>query len=232
MIAGPLSEMTRFDFEHAMETHFWGPLHMINAVLPYMRADGGGRIANISSIGGKISVPHMLPYSASKFALTGLSTGLRSELAAENIWVTSVHPGLTRTGSPMNVSFKGKHRLEYAWFMLGDSLPILSMDATRTARKIVSAIQRGQPELVLTIPAKIAVTVNALAPGLLARAFEVTNALLPDPPREGGRETHFGFESESPLVPAWLTKMTRTAEKRNNERTHRFAMEHAGEARE
>lgn len=55
-------------------------LHTILAVLPEMRRRGEGRIANIASIGGQVSVPHLVPYSASKFALVGLSEGLRAEL--------------------------------------------------------------------------------------------------------------------------------------------------------
>ena len=63
------------------------------AALPYMKEQGSGRIANISSIGGKISVPHLVPYSASKFALVGLSRGLRVELKPYGISVTHIAPG-------------------------------------------------------------------------------------------------------------------------------------------
>jgi NAD(P)-dependent dehydrogenase (short-subunit alcohol dehydrogenase family) len=107
---GPLEHMTLSDYEEAMNTHFWGPLYMVLAALPHMRRQKEGRIVNISSIGGKLSVPHMVPYSASKFALTGLSDGLRVELARHNVLVTSVCPGLMRTGSPVNAMFKGNAR--------------------------------------------------------------------------------------------------------------------------
>ncbi|MEJ7710408.1 MAG: SDR family oxidoreductase [Pyrinomonadaceae bacterium] len=116
---GPLEVMTLEDYEEAMRTHFWAPLYTILAVLPQMRRRQEGRIVNISSIGGKIAVPHLVPYSASKFALVGLSTGLRTELAKDKIVVTTVSPGLIRTGSPRNATFKGKHREEYAWFSIG-----------------------------------------------------------------------------------------------------------------
>ncbi len=107
---GPVEVMTRQDFDQAMQTHFWGPLNTIMAVLPAMRSRKQGRIVNISSIGGKISVPHLVPYSASKFALVGLSKGLRAELLKDGIVVTTVCPGLMRTGSPRNADFKGRHR--------------------------------------------------------------------------------------------------------------------------
>ena len=95
---GPVDHMTVADFEEAMATHFWGPLHTMLAAIPHMRQNGGGRIVNISSIGGKIGVPHLAPYCASKFALTGVSTSLRAELARYGIRVTTVSPGLMRTG--------------------------------------------------------------------------------------------------------------------------------------
>jgi NAD(P)-dependent dehydrogenase (short-subunit alcohol dehydrogenase family) len=107
---GPLDHMKLSDYDDAMRTHFWGPLCFVLAVLPHMRHQGGGRIVNISSIGGRISVPHLLPYSASKFALTGLSDGLRAELARDRIVVTTVCPGLMRIGSPLNAAFKGLRR--------------------------------------------------------------------------------------------------------------------------
>src|SRR5262249_52903527 len=123
---GPLETMTLQDFEEAMRTHFWGPVYTTMAVLSEMRYRGGGRIVNISSIGGKVSVPHLVPYCASKFALCGLSEGLRAELAKDNILVTTVIPGLMRTGSPPNATFKGRHREEYAWFSISDALPVVS----------------------------------------------------------------------------------------------------------
>jgi NAD(P)-dependent dehydrogenase (short-subunit alcohol dehydrogenase family) len=111
---GPIEEMTLADYEEATRTRFWGPLYMALAVLPLMRRQGWGRILNVTSIGGKVAVPHLLPYAASKFALVGFSEGLRAELAKVGIRVTAAVTGLMRTGSPRNATFKGHHRLEYA----------------------------------------------------------------------------------------------------------------------
>ena len=141
---GPLDHMKLSDYEDAMNTHFWGPLYAITAALPHMRREGEGRIVNISSIGGKIAIPHLVPYSASKFALAGLSEGLRAELAHDNIIVTTVYPGLMRTGSPVNAMFKGKRPQEYAWFAISDSLPLASIDAGRAAHQIIDAC-RSRP---------------------------------------------------------------------------------------
>src|SRR5579871_4013535 len=140
---GPMEMMTLDDYRNSMETHFWGPLYTTLAVLPDMRAKREGRIVNISSIGGKISVPHLLPYSASKHALTGLSEGLCSELQKDNLYVTTVCPGLMRTGSHVNATFKGQNRLEYAWFSIGNAMPFSSTAAETAARKILNACRYG-----------------------------------------------------------------------------------------
>ena len=111
---GPLEHMTTQDFENAMATHFWGPLHLMFESVPSMRRRGFGRIVNITSIGGRVAVPHLAPYCASKFALVGLSDAVRAELGQYGIRVTTVTPGLMRTGSPVNVDVKGKHEAEYS----------------------------------------------------------------------------------------------------------------------
>src|SRR5919204_4977066 len=126
---GPVEHMTIEDFEEAMAVHMWGPLYTMLAAVPSMRHQGGGRIVNIASIGGKIAVPHLLPYSASKFALVGLSDGMRAELAKHRIAVTTVCPGLMRTGSHLNANFKGRHELEFALFSLIDAWPLTSINA-------------------------------------------------------------------------------------------------------
>jgi len=214
---GPLDHMTLDDFEQAMRVHFYGPLYLTLAVLPHMRVAGGGRIVNISSIGGEVAAPHLVPYSASKFALTGLSDGLRAELRAENIRITTVCPGLMRTGSPPNAQFKGRHRDEYAWFTVADSLPLLSMSAERAARKILRACRRGAAHLSLGIHTKAAVPFSALFPETKAHLASLMNRLLPNADTDGSFKTFSGWESESATAPSRLTKATYRAAERNNE---------------
>ncbi len=213
---GPLEVMTLEDFEQAMNVHFWGPLYTTLAVLPQMRARRDGRIVNVSSIGGKVAVPHLVPYSASKFALAGLTEGLRAELAKDNVAVTSVIPGLMRTGSPRNATFKGRHRDEYAWFSISDALPVTSIQAERAARQIVTACRRGQAELIITIQAVLAVKFHALFPEATADMLALANRLLPGPGGIGRRRAK-GRESESALAPSLLTTLSDRAALRNNE---------------
>ncbi|MBV9958807.1 MAG: SDR family NAD(P)-dependent oxidoreductase [Acidobacteria bacterium] len=213
---GPVEVMTLEDYEEAMRVHFWGPLYTMLAVLPLMRARRGGRIVNISSIGGKISVPHLVPYSASKFALVGLSQGLRAELQKDGIVVTTVCPGLMRTGSPRNATFKGQHRAEYAWFSISDSLPATSMSAERAASQIIEACRRGDAEVVLSIQAQLAVKFHGLFPGLTADLLGIVNRLLPAPGGIGRRRAK-GKDSESAVSPSLLTALTEAAARKNNE---------------
>src|SRR6059036_2274681 len=172
---GPLEHMRPEDFDRAMRLHFWAPFELISQIVPEMRIWGGGRIVNISSIGGKIAVPHMASYSASKFALTGLSDAVRAELARDNIHVTTVAPGMMRTGSHVNAKFKGKHDMEFAWFAASAGAPLLSMNADRAARKILAACRRGQPSLTLTFAARLQIVANALFPNLTGYAMQLAN---------------------------------------------------------
>lgn len=216
---GPLDHQKVDDYEDAMRTHFWGPLYTVMASLPHMRRAGHGRIVNISSIGGRISVPHMLPYSASKFALAGFSEGLRTELARHQIAVTTVYPGLMRTGSPVNALFKGQRPQEYAWFAISDSLPLASIGADRAARQILNACRHGDAELVITLQAKAAIVARTLAPELFAEAMTLINGLLPAPATHGGDQAQPGREQESDVAGpgSLLTAQTYDAAAKNNE---------------
>jgi NAD(P)-dependent dehydrogenase (short-subunit alcohol dehydrogenase family) len=215
---GPLAHMTTADFEDAMAVHFWGPLHTMRAAVPEMRRLGGGRIINISSIGGRIGVPHLAPYCASKFALAGFSDAVRAELARDGITVTTVSPGLMRTGSPFNARFKGRHRDEFTWFAISDSLPLATIHATRAARRIVRATRRGDAELVVPWSYRLAIIANALAPGAVAAGMRLANQfVLPAPTDDAGDVDHTGWQSASRWAPSRLTRLTERAAAQNNE---------------
>ena len=213
---GPLEHLRPEDFDRAMRLHFWAPLELISQIVPEMRIWGGGRIVNISSIGGKIAVPHMASYSASKFALTGLSDAVRAELARDNIHVTTVAPGMMRTGSHVNAKFKGKHDKEFAWFAASAGAPLLSMNANRAARKILAACRRGQPSLILTFAARAAILGNALFPNLTGYAMKFANRLLPGAGGEEGSKSRAGSQLRR-LTPERLTNLADRATEKNNE---------------
>ncbi len=223
----PYEHATEADFREAMDTNFWAAFHMINAVLPQMLARHGdarekgaaatrGRIVNVASFGGKVAVPHLLTYSTSKFALVGYSEGLRAELLKDGIYVTTICPGLIRTGSPRHAIFKGQNEKEYAAFKLSGSLPFLTIDSTDCAREIIDACRYGEAERIITLPAKVGAALQGAAPNLIAELMGVVNETLPAPGGIGERRA-LGKDSESGLTQSVLTTLTDQAAERNNE---------------
>jgi len=213
---GPLELQTQKDFEDAMAVHFWGPFYTMQAVVPKMRRQGSGRIVNISSIGGKVAVPHLAPYCASKFALVGLSKAMRGELVKDNIFVTTVCPGLMRTGSHVNALFKGQNEKEYAWFSIGNALPFSSISAETAAKQIISAARDGKAEAIISIQAEILAKLDSLTPELTAEITTLVNRFLPS---AGGIGTSLakGKDSESWISPSFLTTLADNQVNKNNE---------------
>ncbi len=209
---GPLKNQTLGDFQEAMDVMFWGTVYPTLGVLPQMFRRKSGRIVNITSIGGRIAVPHLLPYTCAKFAATGFSEGLHAEVKKDGINVTTVAPGLMRTGSYKNAFFKGKNQLEYNWFALSSTLPLLSIDGERAARKIVAAVRRGAADLTITPQAKLGARFHGMFPGLTAEMMALANRVLPS---EGvSKERHFGHESETAITRSFATKLGREAAER------------------
>ncbi|HEY9860847.1 MAG TPA: SDR family NAD(P)-dependent oxidoreductase [Candidatus Obscuribacterales bacterium] len=215
-IVGPMDTLTLQDYDDAMKLHFWAPLYTTYAVLPEMRQRREGRIVNVSSIGGKVVSPHMVAYCASKFALTGFSEAMRTELAQEGITVTTVCPGFIRTGVVDHVIVKGQNRKEFAWFSISDSLPLISTSAENVARQTIAALRRGDAEIVISLPAWLTVRLYGVFPGLTTNLLSLSNRLLP---KTGGigQERALGRDSHSFWSPSWLTFLSNRAARRNNE---------------
>ncbi|MGI8722447.1 MAG: SDR family NAD(P)-dependent oxidoreductase [Geodermatophilaceae bacterium] len=210
---GPAAAMRANDFADALGVMFWGVLYPTMAALPLMRARGGGRILVITSLGGKVPAPHLLPYTVAKHAAVGFAEGLRIEAARHGITVTTAVPGLMRTGSPRNALFTGDRAAEYRWFSVADSLPLLSMDAERAAAKLIRATLRGSPEIVLTPAAKVAVRLHGLAPATTIRLLSVANRLLPSDETRTPLAPGHAVAKDGPVVSA-LTGLTRAAARR------------------
>lgn len=202
---GPAEAMTVDDFKQAMATNFWGELLPILAVLPHMRAQGGGRIANVVSVGGKVAMPHLLPYVASKFALTGLTEGLRAELAKDNILVTGIYPGTIRTGGHTHAEFKGDRNAEYTWFALSDTIPGISSSAAGAARALWKAVQNGDPEVIVGWNARLAILAHNLFPEWTVEALSLVNRALPSASETHGQSLR--GEQLSGKIPEALNRM-------------------------
>lgn len=212
---GPWQTQTLDDFRELMDIQFWGTVHATYAVLPGMVERGGGRIANVTSVGGKVSVPWLLPYNCAKFAAVGFSEGLRAELAETGVKVTTVVPGLMRTGSHLAAFFKGDRAgLEYGLFAPLSATPATTVSPERAARRIVAAIRRGDPELTLGLHAKLAARANGVAPGAVAAVLALVARALPE---VHGTHRRRGSDIESPVDRSPLTAPGRAAAQRLNQ---------------
>jgi NAD(P)-dependent dehydrogenase (short-subunit alcohol dehydrogenase family) len=145
-----------------------------------MMRERAGHVVNISSVGGRIAVPHLAAYSVGKFALTALSEGLHAELKKYGVSVTTVTPHVMRTGSHRNVLVRGQHAKEALWFALASATPLTSIDADDAAREVVEAVKAGRATVTPGWQAQAAVIAKTAAPDLFADiAAWVSSALLP-----------------------------------------------------
>lgn len=177
---GPVENQTIEDFHGVMGANFFSGLHCTLACLPDMLKRRAGTIVNIASIGGKIAVPHMLPYTASKFAVVGFSEGLHAELRSKGIHVLTVCPGLMRTGSHLNALFAGDAQAEYRWFSVGTTTPGIAASARHAARRIVRGVLHRETELFITPQAALAGRLGQVSPEATSFAMSLVNRFLPD----------------------------------------------------
>ena len=212
MSVGPLEAQTLDDFRDAMDTMYWGTVYTTMAALPQMRASHAGDIVNIASIGGKVSVPHMLPYSGAKFGVVGFSEGLHAEASKDGINVLTVVPGLMRTGSPERALFRGNPEAEHTWFDLAASLPVTSTSAEKAARQIVDAMLRRKAELIITPQAQLVARAHGAFPGTTTRMASLVGRVMPRSDRSDVARR--GYESETPVTESPLTALGQDAAER------------------
>lgn len=214
---GPLESMGLQDFREAMEINYFGLLHTCLAALPHLRRRRAGSIVNICSIGGAVAIPHLAPYSASKFAAVGFSEALCAESRRDGIRVTTILPGVMRNGSFVNALYKGNREREVAWFGAGASLPGASVSDVRAARRILRACALGEPYVVIGLPAKVLRVAHALAPGAFSRLSSLVGRLLPSSVGGAGPDdaAEPGWQHRPP--PSRVTALGDKAARRNRE---------------
>jgi short-subunit dehydrogenase len=202
---GPWETMSQKDFESQMKLHVFAVINATRFALPYLRKEGSGkRIVNICSMGGRVAVPHMLPYDTSKFALSGFSQGVAAELATEGISVTTIYPTLMRTGSPIQAKFKGDQEKEFAWFQTADIFPGVSMSAEAAAKKILKAARERRWELMPSFPAKVRMVAAALFPETMGTLMVQLNRRMPkgdSTVEKTGEESRAAFDESSLTKP-------------------------------
>ncbi|MDO5737314.1 MAG: SDR family NAD(P)-dependent oxidoreductase [Propionibacteriaceae bacterium] len=203
---GPVEAVTRKHFSDAIDIMLWGAINMALAVLPGMRERRRGRIGVVTSIGGKLSAPRLLPYATAKFGAVGFTEGLSAELAGSGVTATTLVPGLMRTGSHGRAQFFGDAGKQYAWFGPAASLPLLSMDAERAAAKMVDGVLKGKPVKLVSALSHVATRVHGLAPNLTIRLNQALSLLLP---KGTSSETKEGVDARKELKPGGIvSKLT------------------------
>lgn len=158
---GSIEETHWEHFRQMWEVNFFGAVYCTVAALPHLKARRGV-VVNISSVAGKIPVPYMAGYCASKFALNALSDGLRMELARAGVRVVTICPGRVRTKFQLSAFRDGKHLP--AVFQRRESTG-LSADAV--ARQTLQAVRRSQREVVLPFQLRLAAAARKVFPRLM-----------------------------------------------------------------
>lgn len=215
ILSAPFDDTTKEDFKALLDVHFWGTFNVSRAALPHLARHGEGRIINICSIGSRVPIPHLSAYCASKFAQAGLSAVMAEELRSKGIRVTTVMPGLMRTGSHLQAWFKGERPTEFALFSLIGGAPGTSMSAERAARLILAASARGQSDAVIPFTYRQIAKLAALAPNTTIATLAAVNAAMPGP------RTRFATQGKHMQLPALVkgvAAMNERAADRNNQR--------------
>jgi short-subunit dehydrogenase len=215
ILSAPFADTTTDDFKTMLDVHLWGTLHVTRTALPFLAQQRDSRVVNICSIGSRIPVPHLSAYCASKYAQAGLSAVMAEELRAQGVRVTTVLPGLMRTGSHLHARFKGQPAGEFAVFSLVGGLPLTSMGAERAARLILDASARGDRETVVPFTVRQIAKAGALFPNTFIAALTAVNAVLP------GEGTDRAMEGRQlPLAPTVrkAIALSERAADRNNQR--------------
>lgn len=204
ILVGPLEKMSLDEFRVCMDTMFWGTVYPTLAVMPDMLRLGSGSILNVTSIGGRVTVPHLVPYCCAKSAAVAFSEGLRMELGPRGVRVLTAVPGLMRTGGHENAFLRGDQLAEYEWFSLGSSVPGVTMDASRAARQLLRALAENRAEFRVTLAAELLARVHGLMPGFMAEVIGTAGRLLPN--GGPGTETRQGRDLKE-AMPGWIQRL-------------------------
>ncbi len=175
-ISGPVEQFSLSDWHQAVDTNFWGYVHTIQALLPHFLERGTGTIVNLSSIGGKVPTPYLTPYCASKFAVTGLTESMHSELKPKGIHVCGIYPNLIKSSLMERAIFQGKDDQD-AQARRDQLNKVLSVPVVEKPEDVAQAIWdavKHQKSEVMVGSANISQTAYRLFPGLMQWVFRQT----------------------------------------------------------
>jgi len=172
-ISGPVEEFSLEDWHQAVDTNLWGYIHTIQALLPHFIERGTGTIVNLSSIGGKVPVPYLVPYNTSKFAVTGLTEAMHSELKPKGIHVCGIYPNLIKSSFMERAIFQGKDK-EDAQARVDQLNQVLSTPVVEKPEDVAQAIWdavKHQRSEVLVGSANVSKAAYNFFPGIMQWLF-------------------------------------------------------------
>lgn len=169
VIGGPLASSSEDDYRRLLETNLFGTRNMVEAALPLLRASLQPWIINVTSAAGKLAVPYLIPYGASKAALARYSEGLALQLASEGVHVLTVYPSFIHTGVWEHTPVKeAKIPLARVYGFIS-AMPFISMSTSGAARRILDAQAQGKLKIVIPLSGDIFVRLVYLMPKLTMR---------------------------------------------------------------
>lgn len=175
-LLGSVEDCTLKDWHQIIDTNLWGYIHTIYALLPHFLERGTGIIVNVGSIGGKVPIPYQVPYTASKYAVTGLTESLQAELKPKGIQVCGVHPNFIKTDLMERAIFRGKDeqdaRERHDFVEKALKSPILEKPE-QVAQAIWDAVKHQQSE-VMVGSANVSNAAYKLFPGAVQSVFRKT----------------------------------------------------------
>ena len=163
-LGGTFQQVGQADFEWLISINFLGVVRMTRAFLPALQMSDDARLVNLSSIFGIIAPPGQTAYVASKFAVRGFSESLRHELKGSPVGVTVVHPGGVATSIARNARAPHGAPADQLERQVKAIEAKLTLSPTVAAEKIVSAVERRRPRVLVGLDAKIASAVERIAP--------------------------------------------------------------------
>jgi NAD(P)-dependent dehydrogenase (short-subunit alcohol dehydrogenase family) len=209
---GPASELDALDMHFALQNIFWAQFYPTRAVLPQMRARRFGRIVNVTSLAGKLPIPHQAAYVAAKHAATGWSETLGVELAQEGITVSTITPPPLRNGAPLHAHYNGQREAEFTWFARSLTSPLSAIGAERVVGAVVEAIVYGKLESAVSPLSWLAARAHGAAPNLVQKGLRGIALWMP-PAAEPGTSSpmRLGLEVAGSSSDADVQRLARRA---------------------
>ncbi|MBD2042167.1 SDR family NAD(P)-dependent oxidoreductase [Microcoleus sp. FACHB-672] len=178
-ISGPADKFSLEDWHSCLDLNLWGYIHTIHALLPHFIERGTGTIVNISSIGGKVPIAYLVPYSTSKYAVTGLTEALHGELAPKGIHVCGIYPNIIKSNFLERAIFRGTDEQD-TQARHDQVKQVLSVPVVEKPEDVAKAVWDGVKNKraeVIVGSANMSKAAYSLLPGVMQWVFRRTFAL-------------------------------------------------------